>query len=51
MGRHLLNGKAQAGGPAAKALRPNAQLVDGGEQLLFQCCIVGVRVGHIQRAQ
>ena len=51
MGGHLLNGKAQAGGPAAKALGPDAQAVDGGEQFLFQLCVVGVGVGYIQRAQ
>lgn len=51
MGRHLLNGKAQTGGPAAKALRADAQLVDGGKQLLLQLCVIGVRVWHIQRTQ
>ena len=45
MGRHLLNGKAQTGGPAAKALRADAQLVDGGKQLLLQLCVIGVGFG------
>ena len=36
MGRHLLNGKAQTGGFAAKTLGADAQLIDGGQQLLFQ---------------
>ena len=51
MGGHLLNGKAQAGGLAAKALGPDAQLVDGRQQLLLQCRVIGVRVGDIQRAE
>ena len=29
----------------AKALGPDAQAVDGGEQFLFQLCVVGVGVG------
>ena len=51
MGGHLLNGKAKAGGLAAKALRANAQCIDGGKQLLLQLRVVGVGVGDVQRAQ
>ena len=51
MGGHLLNGKAKAGGLAAKALRTNAQCIDGGKQLLLQLRVVGVGVGDVQRAQ
>ena len=35
MGGHLLDGKAQAGGPAAEALRADAGLVDSGQQFAF----------------
>ena len=51
MGGHLLNGKAQAGGPAAEALRADAGLIDGGQQFAFEGGIVGVRVGDVQRAE
>ena len=51
MGGHLLNGKAQTGGLAAKALRADAQLIDGGQQLPLQTGIVGIGVGNIQRAE
>ncbi len=45
MGGHLLDGKAQTGGLAAKALRADAQLIDGGQQLPLQTGVVGVGVG------
>ena len=51
MGGHLLNGKAKAGSLAAKALRADAQCIDGGKQLLLQLGVVGVGVGDIQRTQ
>ena len=51
MGGHLLNGKAQTGGLAAKALRADAQLIDGGQQLPLQTGIIGIGVGNIQRAE
>ena len=35
MGGHLLNRKAQTGGLAAKALGPDAQLVDGVEKSMI----------------
>ena len=46
MGGHLLNGKAETGGLAAKALRADAQCIDGGKQLLLQLGVVGVGVGR-----
>ncbi len=51
MGGHLLDSKAEAGGLSTKALGPDAQLVDGRQQLLLQCRVIGVRVGDIQRAE
>ena len=51
MGGHLLNGKAQTSGLAAKALRADAQRIDGGQQLPLQLRVVGVGVGNIQRAE
>ena len=51
MGGHALNGQAQAGGLAAKALGADAQGVDLGQKLPLQFGIIGVGVGRIQRPQ
>ena len=51
MGGHLLDSKAEAGGLSTEALRPDAQSIDGRQQLPLEGGVVGVRVRNIQRAE
>ena len=51
MGGHLLNGEAEAGGPAAEALRADAQLIDGRQKPFLEVRVIGVGVRDIQRAE
>ena len=44
MGGHLLDGEAEAGGPAAEALRSDAQLIDGRQKLFLEVSVIGVGV-------
>ena len=51
MGGHLLDGEAETGGPAAEALRADAQLVDGRQKLFLEVRVIGVGVRDVQRAE
>ena len=51
MGGHLLDGKAEAGGLSTETLRPDAQSIDGRQQLPLEGGVVGVRVRNIQWAE